>query len=167
MDDIYLTRSGKRKYMDDFINNVLPFNKIDFWKLDEGLADILVRINSSEYIQTIYSKRASFKNSENQILSYLEICYTDNIELHLFREVIPSLFLEINLDTEAKLYYLFDWPRSNQNYSGESKSVGLGCLDDEKYFFINTIKINLESDFKETHSNFWQRLEKTLSQVKP
>ena len=167
MDDIYLTGSRKRKYMDDFINNVLPFNKIDFWKLDEGLSDILVRINSSEYIQTIYSKRPSFKNSEHQTLSYLELCYTINIELCLFREVIPSLFLEINLDPEAKLYYLFDWPRSNPNYSGKSKPIGLGCLDDDKYFFINTIKINLESDFKETHSGFWGRLEKTLSQVKP
>ena len=167
MDDIYLTGSGKRKYMDDFINNVLPFNKMDFWKLDEGLPDILTGINSSKYIQTIYSKRASFKNPEKQTLSYLEFCYTDNIELRVFREVIPSLFLEINLDPEAKLYYLFDWPRSNPNYSRGSKPIGLGCIDDEKYFFINTIKINLESKFNETHSGFWGRLEKTLSQAKP
>jgi hypothetical protein len=166
MDDIYLTGSIKRKYMDDFINNVLPFSKIDFWKLDEGLPHILTGINSNKYIQTIYSKRASFNNPEKHSLSYLEFCYAVKIELCLFREVIPSLFLEINLDPEARLYYLFDLPRSNPNYSKGSKPIGLGCIDDEKYFFINTIKINLESKFNETHSDFWGRLEKTLSQVK-
>ena len=153
--------------MEDFVNNVLPYNKIDFWKLNEGLSDILININSNPLIQALYSKRPSFKNPDNSRLSYLEFCYATEIELALFREVIPSLFLEVVLDLEERLYYLFDWPRNNPNYSMDSPPFGLACVDDEKYFFINTIKINLESNYQESHSSFWNNLERLLSGLKP
>jgi hypothetical protein len=83
MEDIYLTSSGKRKYMDDFMNNVLSFNKIEFWKLDEGLPAILTGINSNDHVQTLYSKRPSYKNPDSYPLSYLELCYTAEIELYM------------------------------------------------------------------------------------
>jgi hypothetical protein len=153
--------------MDDFINNVIPFDKIVFWKLDEGLPEILSRINSNEYIHALYSKRPAFKTPADLSLSYLEICYSEEVELRLFREVIPSLFPETASDPEAKLYYMFDGPRINPNYSRNTAPLWLGCIDDENYFFINTIKINLESKIKETHNRFWKILDLSLTRIKP
>jgi hypothetical protein len=167
MEDIYLTSSGKRKYMNDFINNVLSFNKIEFWKLDEGLPAILAGINTNDHVQTLYSKRPSYKNPDSYPLSYLELCYTVEIELCLFREFIPSLFLSVDPEPEARLYYLFDWPRPNLNYSCDSTPLGLGCIDDENYFNINTLKINLESYSEDIHSVFWKIVEKSLTKIEP
>lgn len=167
MEDIYLKSYRKRKYMDDFINNVLSFNKIEFWKLDEGLPSILTGINSNDNVQTLYSKRPSYKNQDSYPLSYLELCYTAEVELNLFREVMPSLFLSVDPDPEARVYYLFDLPRPNLNYTGGSNPLGLGCIDDQNYFNINTLKINLESYSEDIHSGFWKILEKSLIKIKP
>ena len=167
MNNIYLTKLRKRKYMDDFLNKVLPYNEKADYKLDEGLPDILTKINSNNYIQTLCSKRSSFKNPDCHHISYVEVCYTAEIELCLFREIIPLLFLKLDLDPDARLSYLFKWPRPNPYYLSASTPVGLGYMDDKNHFLINTIKINLESNFKDTHTNFWNILENSLTNIKP
>jgi hypothetical protein len=65
------------------------------------------------------------------------------------------------------MYFLFDWPRPNLNYSGDSTPFGLGCIDDQNYFNINTLKINLESYSEDIYSGFWKILEKSLIKIKP
>jgi hypothetical protein len=81
MKSIYLNSRLKKKYMDDFMNRVLPFDGTEAWKLDRGLADILVSINKNSNIQTIYSKKDSFISPGFLHESYLEFCYTPEIEL--------------------------------------------------------------------------------------
>lgn len=164
MKSIYLTKTRKKRYMDDFVNKVLPFNALKFWALDEGLPEILSNINSNNNIQTLYSKRPSFDKTGRQNLSYLEFCYRKEIELSLFRDIIPSLFLDIDLNPEDRLYYLYHFPGTHSYCSSET-SIGLGCIDDKKYFFINSIKINLESEIQSAHNHFWLNLEKKLSRI--
>lgn len=134
MRDIYLTKKRKKRYMEDFTNNVLKFDKIKIWKLDEGLPEILSSINSNDYIQTLYSKKDSFNKPDNQHLNYLEICYSSRVELSLFRNIIPIFFVDINKYFESKFYYIFNLPRLNQNHLKHAEPSGLGCLDDKKYF---------------------------------
>ena len=167
MTDIYLTEEVKLRYMNDFINNVLSFNRNETWKLDEGLSDILSEINKNQYIQTLYSKKCLSAVHGNESLSYLKFCYSQQIELKLFREVIPSIFYDLDVYEGTKFYYDFNDPHENPNYSKGSTPVGLGCLDDENYFHINTLSFNLESYSSEAHEIFWNVIRKRLTLIKP
>ena len=167
MTNIYLTKIRKQKYLQDFANNVLPFNRIDIWKLDKGLESILIKINENDHIQSLYSKKDAFNKPEIRHESYIEFCYSSDVELILFRDIIPKMIFDFNKDFESKLYYDFYWPRQNSNFSKDIEPLGLGCVDDETYFFINTIRITLESDHKQIHQCFWKRIEETLSSIKP
>ena len=59
-DDLYLTDELKQYYMTDF-EQLLAYKKSDFWDIDHGLADVLVKINDSPNLQTIYSKKLTPK----------------------------------------------------------------------------------------------------------
>jgi hypothetical protein len=165
--DVYLTKEIKARYMIDFMN-VLSFDRIELWKLDAGLSGILSEINRNEFIQTLYSKKCPLKNPEDGCLSYLEFCYSEKVELRLFRKLIPSMFYDLDKLEWTKFYYDFNEPRDNPNYYPERKeNAGLGCLDDENYFRINTIRFSLESYLIEAHQIFWDIIKKKLSTVKP
>jgi hypothetical protein len=163
--DAYLTKEIKARYMVDFMN-VLSFDRIELWKLDAGLPDVLSEINRNEYIQTLYSKKCSLKNPENGCLSYLEFCYSEKVELRLFRILIPSLFYDLGALEGTKFYYDFNEPKDNPNHK-RKENVGLGYLDDENYFRINTIRFSLESYLIAAHQIFWDIVKKKLSSVKP
>lgn len=55
-DNLFLTEPTKNYYILD-LQKVIAYKKSEFWKLDEGLEEILVSINPSKNIQTIYSKK--------------------------------------------------------------------------------------------------------------
>jgi hypothetical protein len=165
--DIYLNRELKEKYSRDFISNVITFDSLEAWKLDEGLHDILREINENEHISTIYSKRCYVAIPDCQPLSYLEFCYSQNIELKLFRELIPSMFYQMDPLDGTRFYYDFNFPRNNPNFSEAREKTGLGCLDDEDYFRINTIRLSLESSLPEAHFHFWEAIKKDLAVIMP
>jgi hypothetical protein len=168
MRNIYLTKNRKQKYLNDFVNNVLPFNKIPAWTLDNGLENSLIKINGNDHIQSICSKRNPFINQSSiRHESYIEFCYSSEIELILFRDFLPKMIFEFNKNFESILFYDFNLPRQNSNFSKGRRHIGLGCLDDEKYFFINTIRISLESENIQIHTDFWNKIEGTLSIIKP
>ena len=52
-DDLYLSDELKQYYMTDF-EKLLTYKKSDFWDIDDGLINILVKINNSQNVQTIY-----------------------------------------------------------------------------------------------------------------
>jgi hypothetical protein len=164
MKSIYLNAGLKQKYMDDFINRVLPFDGPEAWKLDSGLSEILASINKNSNIQTIYSKKDSFASPGFLHESYLEFCYSAEIELKLFREVIPAFNYDFNKEFNSLFYYQFSYPRDNPNLK-EQSFAGLGCVDDEDYFRVNTIRLSLESPIRLNHENFWKRMGDSLSMI--
>lgn len=167
MEDIYLSGMLKNKYMHDFTNNVLHLEKPEAWKLDKGLAEILISINKNPHVQTLYSRKDAFARVDFIHESYLEICYSKLIELKLFRDIIPSFNYDFIKDSRSVFYYQFYYPRINPNYSVISIPTGLGCIDDENYFMINTIRLTLESPIKFIHEKFWIRIRETLSELNP
>lgn len=156
MEDIYLTAESKKKYMDDFINSVLVFEKEETWKLDKGLSEILTRINRNPLVQTLYSRKDPFATVEYLHESYLEFCYSKDVELEIFRKVIPSLSLDFIREAKSIFFYTFSFPKENPNIFGGIS--GMGCLDDPEYFRINTIRLTLESPIRSMHDRLWSTL---------
>lgn len=164
MGEIYLTKRLKQRYMNDFINNVLQFEK-PAWRLDQGLDEILISVNNNPLIQSVYSRKDSFTEVEYLHESYVELCYSRIIELKIFREIIPSFNYDFIKEPNSVFYYQFSYPRQNPNYKADSEPVGLGCIDDEDYFKINTIRLTLESPIKTIHEKFWLRINEVFSKI--
>lgn len=162
MKEIYLDSFLKEKYQLDFTNNVVECDN-DFWKLDSDLGEILIKINQNNHVQTLYSKKCNGRNSD---LSYLQICYSKVIELHLLRSVIPRL-TEINLRDNAAFYYEFSFPTDNVNYRENSESINMGCICDKDYFKINHLRLYLKSKYKSEHDSFWKELTDQLINISP
>src|SRR5690554_673097 len=135
MEDIFLTPQLKDYYMKDF-NNLLKM-KEEFWELDnEFLKEKLIKINSNPNIQTLYSKYGI--QGPDDLESYIEIAFTQNIELEIFRSILPNLiytYSSISMDL-SNCYYRYSTPRVNRNYSIGDDKRGIGCLDDKDYFRI-------------------------------
>jgi hypothetical protein len=167
MEEIYLSNNLKKKYMHDFLENVLHYNKDNIWKLDAGLDEILISVNRNPNIQSLYSRKDSFSQADFLHESYIELCYSRYLELLLFREVIPSFNYDFIKDSQSLFYYQFNYPRQNPNYSPGSETAGMGCIDDENYFQINTIRLILESPIKSIHEKFWIRVRNSLSVLTP
>lgn len=162
--DRYLNIRRKRIYMNDF--RILLKCEIDFWRLDQGLKDILTNINSNEYIQTIYSKRHNLNNFTDQV-SYLKFCYYKEVELYLFRFILPDFVYTYNCKPNTFLYYAFSLPSKNDNFIGHSNKLGLGCTDNKDYLNINHLVIYMDSPDLDTHNTFWNDLEAKLTYLKP
>jgi ribosomal protein L33 len=167
MNEIYLTEELKKWYMDDF-QNLLKIDK-EFWEIDNAdLKSILIKINQNESIQTIYSK---YKNNSNFIdkLSYLKFCYTENIELKLFREIIPFFITKYNGEFEyspSVCDYDFFLPKTNANFNENSSIHGMNCIDSNDYFKVNHISLNLETEKIDLHKEFWDDLTTKLYELK-
>lgn len=161
--DIYLDKAKKKTYMESF--HALLNCKLDFWQLDPGLQDIMIHINENEYVQTLYSKKHGL-NDFNGHDSYLKFCYYKEIELHLFRIIIPDLILSYNCRPDTCLYYDFYIPETNGNTKDNDNKLGLACTDDKDYFYINHLAIFLQSPDLEIHNDFWKDIEEKLSNLK-
>ncbi|MBW6482958.1 MAG: hypothetical protein K0B10_07840 [Vicingaceae bacterium] len=164
--NIYLNKAKKKKYMKDF--DLLLNCKQDFWQLDFGVNDFLIKVNLNQNIQTLYSKKHNL-NDFNCKLSYLKFCYFKEIELLLFRFVLPELILKYNNQKkreDTSLYYIFSFPKTNDNCTNNSNQIGIGCADNNDYFNINHLTIYLNSPYIEVHNEFWNDLVDKLSILK-
>jgi len=162
--DIYLDKAKKKNYMDYF--RALLNCKLEFWQLDLGLQDILIQINANECLQTLYSKKHGLNDLYDED-SYLKFCYYKEVELQLFRFILPDLISSYNCRPDTALYYDFSFPKVNENCMEDANKLGLGCTDDKDYFYINHLAIYLKSPDLEIHNNFWKDLEVKLSNLKP
>lgn len=150
--------------MSDFNSNVL-LQTDEFWGLDDGVKDHLIKINNNSHVQTLYSKKRQFKEWIEMFGSYLEFTYTKDVELKIFREILPFFLACYNTLEQSKFSYMFLPP----NVSAEKEKVNLnmGCLNDKNYFNVNKLKLELESDNKDTHDKFWADLGKKLGELTP
>jgi len=166
MENIYLEKALKSFYMQDF--QKLLLDERDFWKIDsQFVREALIKINESVNVQTLYSasnKRAGSVLENN----YLKFCYTKNVELKIFREIIPTLILRYNdLENDSKCFYLFGEPKINLNSRAEDNEnkFGLGCIDDPNYFKVNHIQIFLECYHVNISKQFWLELSEALGSL--
>jgi hypothetical protein len=159
MKEQYLNPELKAYYMDDFTNNVLPCMNTS-WNLDSNLSEILKEINKNVNVQTLYSQKPDRAKMVNMESSYIRFTYTKSIEKKLFRNVIPE-FLQCFTDDE--IYYTYDLPRENSNYSDVDKFKELGCIHNPDYFRVNFITINFSSYIYQKHDEFWEMIKNELS----
>lgn len=160
--DIYLTPELKSYYMSDFNSNVLNQTN-EFWGLDNGVKDHLIKINSNPHMQTLYSRKRQFKEWIEMFGSYIEFTYTKDVELKIFREIIPFFLANYNTKDKSKFSYLYIPPRPNPNK--DESSLSLGCLNDKNYFNVNHLKFEMDSNDRQTHNKFWKDLETKLSEL--
>jgi hypothetical protein len=168
MNNQYLTKKRKEYYLDDFNKLIKTDNPT--WKIDsEELKEILININSNEFIQTLYSKQLGSKEEIDDDESYLEFTFAKKIELKIFRKVI-SYFIEFyNQDStnfQSISFYDYSLPKDNPNYFKDSNKIGLKCTDDNNYFKINHLRITLKSSYPKIHKDFWSDLNNKLIDLK-
>jgi hypothetical protein len=156
MTEIYLDQQKKNYYYSDFKENVLPESD-NFWKLSEFIKPHLIELNENKKIQPLYSKFPDNNQSMERNQSYLEIAYTKDIELILFRKTLPYFVNKYNHQEESKFYYTFSAPKDNE--ISESK---LGCLSNPDYYRINRLCLYFECYVKNKHKEFWQDLKDRL-----
>ncbi|ESU26568.1 hypothetical protein FLJC2902T_25400 [Flavobacterium limnosediminis JC2902] len=156
----YLDENLKKYYINDF-NNLLKLEKY-FWEIDnQTLKNVLCSINMNNSIQTLYSK---YSNSQKDKCSYITFCFTKNIELKLFREIIPYFIENYNF-SDNSCFYEFNFPKLNPNYEDNSIKFGIMCTDDIDYFNINHITITLESYNRKVHEDFWNDIKNKFVEI--
>ena len=146
-----LTPQLKAYYMADFIQNVLPC-KDEFWKLDEGLANLLTRINMSDNIQTLYSRRRTYVNDRNRV-SMLWVLISKDVKNSTLNSFIR--------ECKEKLADFQCTPVTDimQNLN---PTIPMNCMTDSEYFKNGAIMIAVNSPVQHNHEVFWKLIEKHL-----
>ena len=115
----------------------------DFWSIESGITTHLNKINRNSNVQTLYSKCA--KNCKNlSEESYLIIAYTRQVELRIFRKIIPYFIFNYN-DSYSICHYTFNEPYMREGNDLHPEVLNLSCVDDPSYFNINHIRIELKN----------------------
>lgn len=166
--NIYLTQIRKKYYQNDFESNVLNCTT-EFWRIDEGIKDYLIKINLNPYVQSLYSKK--YKRSPGSLdglskNSYVRFAYSKCIESALFKELIPECLLRFNFD-DKRCVYRFEYPKHNPNFDDNVEdSINLACISDPNYFKTNTITIEFDSTEESFHHEFWKFITNKLYQLR-
>jgi len=153
MQNIYLTEESKKYYRNDFMENVISETN-QFWKLNETLKTHIIELNKCLKIQPLYSKFPENDNSKSNYESYFKFAYNEEIELFLFRKVLPYFISEYNIPFESKFYYLFFEPTHNANFKKQS-NFKMGCIVNPDYFRINHLHLVYENHNHDKHIEFW------------
>lgn len=161
MEDTFLNSDLKKYYMDDFTKNVLTCTD-EFWEISQGLRDILTKINENSKIQSLYSHQQTF-NDWVMKPSYIDITFTQEIELTIFRDVIPCFQARYNIDNETRFNYYYSYPKIDKDVKEKNGSNDLACLTDQNYWKINSVRFELTTNSKETDDKFWQDIQTKLS----
>jgi hypothetical protein len=147
---MYLTPELKKYYMQDFNDNVLTCTD-DFWKLDDNLRDLLIKINKSQNVQTLYSRRMNSTQDPNKV-SMLYVLYSVKTPIKTFKafkkeiQKVPSFrggyVHKLNVEMDM--------------------SINMGCMNDKKYFNKGALMLTMMSEDLKEHELFWSIIEKHL-----
>ena len=149
-----LTPQLKAYYMADFIQNVLPC-KDEFWKLDDGLADLLTRINFSDNIQTLYSRKRTYANDRNRI-SMLWVLISKDVKNSTLNSFIR--------ECKEKLADFQCTPVERKDMVHTlTPTIPMNCMTDKDYFNNGAIMIGVNSPVQHNHEVFWKLIEKHLT----
>ena len=162
MEQQYLTPERKAYYLRDFNENVLT-EAHEFWKLGSASTALLTALNAKPTIQTLYSRYypESSKRSFDKD-SYLTLAYAKELELPLFRDVLPALLQAYKSQDYVGLYYYHQPPKDNANYRDGESNFKMGCITDPDYFRINHVCIYFDHWQDDQHASFWSDLKERL-----
>jgi hypothetical protein len=154
--ELYLTRERKEQYMLDF-EKVLAISNDEFWDIDNGIKEILIRINSDENYQTLYSKKYTIEDGDFNLggHSYLEITTTQKSWrklLEIFKEV-KSVLVDKKVTVKIEELSPQDNPCLNIN-----SRIEIGCKVDPDYFRIKHMRISIETSELRFHDLFWDTI---------
>lgn len=161
----YLTPELKEYYMNDFNNNVLPCTD-EYWGLDKGTRDILININKSNNIQTIYSRKLC-NYEPDTIYDVVREC--SFICFLITEKIVNDINNIVNL-FETK-YEFFDFninaPRKFiSGYDGMPVDVAkMASMYDYKYFNTDVFQFIIESSELKDHEEFWKDISKYLTNL--
>jgi hypothetical protein len=147
---MYLTPELKAYYMQDFNDNVLTCTD-DFWKLDDNLRELLIKINKSQNVQTLYSRRMNSTEDPNKV-SMLYIIYSVKTPIKVFK----AFKKEIRKVPSFRGGYVF---KLNVDMD---MSVKMGCMNDKNYFKHGVLMLTMKSEDLKEHELFWNIIEKHL-----
>ncbi|HLV40232.1 hypothetical protein [Xanthomarina sp.] len=165
MTDIFLNEKLKASYMQDF--NSLLKNDVKFWEIDtEFLKEKLININDNKNIQTI-DCRYGIQGPDDSS-SYLTFAFTKQVELNIFRSILPELLRDFNINSaeQSTCFYQYSKPRDNRNHNPKSKIYGMSCRDNKDHYRINAIRINLDTLDDAIKKRFWTEISLLLSGLK-
>ena len=142
----FLTPKEKIAYMNDFNNFVLKSTD-EYWKLDDGLSDILININKNKSIQTLYSK-----HSVDDARSYLMLAIDES-----YLEKLDSVIVKL------KGLYTFDhYCNEPSIFKNDGKQAVMSCNSNKKHFNTSVFVLDLHSDKKADHKLFWKIIKENL-----
>ena len=149
--------------MDDFNTKVLTCTD-DFWGISSGLKDILIAINENPKVQSLYSHK---ETSDEWIPkpSYIVLAFTQDIELTIFREIIPYFQTCFNADNDCRFNYLYSYPIVKDKVKETNGANDLASLTDKEYWRINNIRFELTSNAKDINDKFWRDIQTKLSEL--
>ena len=153
-DPFYLTSELKKYYLLDFEQVLLLHDP--FWGIPEPfLRLVLSEINTSEDIQTLYSKLKK-EDIEEDEESYLVIAYSKRCEqvLHKKLNQLASSLSKNQLIVEQLP------PSENLNLGPENYDIG--AINNPNYFKLHHVRITFLAENYETHCLFWQRIKQLL-----
>lgn len=153
-DVTYLTSDLKKYYLLDF-EQVLLIND-PFWGIPESfLRMVLTDINTSENIQSLYSKIKKQHDYEDDE-SYLVIAYSRSIEaeLHKILSQLPSSFPQHTLSIDLMP------PSENLNVGPTHHKIG--SINNKNYFNLYHFRITFIAEKYKEHQSFWQTIKDLL-----
>jgi len=154
---------ASRKYYDQAFDHILNCDE-NFWKVDGGLTDNILLINSNNHIRTMYSKRGMDPVSTIKPLSYLEFCYSEQSKQKLIDNILPELSQKFNTNPRCSFLYSLERPKIKENEENDVHPC-LKYISDPMYWNINHIRVELKGGNINMHSEFWDDLTQLLSQI--
>lgn len=147
---MHLTPELKAYYMQDFNDNVLTCTD-DFWKLDDNLRELLININKSQNVQTLYSRRMNSTQDPNKV-SMLYVMYSVKTPIKTFK----AFKKEIQKVPSFRGGYV------NKLHVDMDMSVKMGCMNNKNYFKHGVLMLTMKSEDLKEHELFWNIIEKHL-----
>jgi hypothetical protein len=148
---MYLTTELKAYYMQDFNKNVLNCQD-DFWKLDDNLRDLFIKINKNQNVQTLYSRRMNTTTDPNKV-SMLWILYSAKTSIKTFKAFKKEITKSVPSFRGGYNYHL---------HTDFDNKVKMGCMNDKKYFKHGALMLTMKSQDLNEHKLFWDIIEKHL-----
>jgi len=164
MTNIFLTPDLKKYYMNDFTKNVLTCED-EFWGISKGIRDILISVNENPKVQSMYSHKQTF-NDWGLKPSYIDFAFTQDIELTIFRDIIPYFQASYNTDDGNKFNYYYSYPKSDDDVKEKSGTNDLAACTDKDYWKINNIRFELKTKSKDIDNRFWLDIQAKLAGLK-
>jgi hypothetical protein len=147
---MYLTPELKAYYMQDFNENVLNCQD-DFWKLDDNLRDLFIKINKNKNVQTLYSRRMNTTTDPNDV-SMLYILYSAKTPLKRLKAFQKEIFKSVP-----------SFRGGYRNVNADlDMNIKMGCMNDKDYFKNGALMLTMKSQDLNEHKLFWDIIEKHL-----